>query len=53
MLRISARGEAGRSGNEYVQGTTSAEGLVYFHDQWFLYRGFAVSLIGVVTTPKN
>ncbi|MGO9339799.1 MAG: glycoside hydrolase family 130 protein [Terracidiphilus sp.] len=37
---------------QYVAGTTFAEGLVYFHDQWFLYYGCADSLVGVVTAPK-
>jgi predicted GH43/DUF377 family glycosyl hydrolase len=35
-----------RSG-QYVAGTTFAEGLVYFHDKWFLYYGCADSLVGV------
>jgi predicted GH43/DUF377 family glycosyl hydrolase/lysophospholipase L1-like esterase len=38
---------------QYVAGTTFAEGLVYFHDQWFLYYGCADSLVGVVTAPKT
>ncbi|MGA2538955.1 MAG: glycoside hydrolase family 130 protein [Terracidiphilus sp.] len=38
---------------QYVAGTTFAEGLVYFHDQWFLYYGCADSLVGVVTAPSN
>jgi predicted GH43/DUF377 family glycosyl hydrolase len=37
---------------QYVAGTTFAEGLVYFHDQWFLYYGCADSLVAVVTAPK-
>jgi beta-1,2-mannosidase len=37
---------------QYVAGTTFAEGLVYFHDQWFLYYGCADSLVGVATAPK-
>ena len=37
---------------QYVAGTTFAEGLVYFHDRWFLYYGCADSLVGVVTAPK-
>jgi predicted GH43/DUF377 family glycosyl hydrolase len=36
---------------QYVAGTTFAEGLVYFHDQWFLYYGCADSLVGVVIAP--
>lgn len=35
-----------RSG-QYVAGTTFVEGLVYFHDKWFLYYGCADSLVGV------
>ena len=38
---------------QYVAGTTFAEGLVYFHDRWFLYYGCADSLVGVVTAPKT
>jgi predicted GH43/DUF377 family glycosyl hydrolase len=37
---------------QYVAGTTFAEGLVYFHDRWFLYYGCADSLVGVVTTGR-
>ena len=37
---------------QYIAGTTFAEGLVYFHDRWFLYYGCADSLVGVVTAPK-
>ncbi len=36
---------------QYAAGTTFAEGLVYFHGQWFLYYGCADSLVGVVTAP--
>jgi beta-1,2-mannosidase len=32
---------------QYAAGTTFAEGLVYFHDQWFLYYGCADSLVAV------
>jgi len=38
---------------QYVAGTTFAEGLVYFHDRWFLYYGCADSLVAVVTAPKG
>ena len=38
---------------QYVAGTTFAEGLVYFHEQWFLYYGCADSLVSVVTAPKT
>jgi predicted GH43/DUF377 family glycosyl hydrolase len=34
---------------QYAAGTTFAEGLVYFHNQWFLYYGCADSLVAVVT----
>ena len=37
---------------QYVAGTTFAEGLVFYHDRWFLYYGCADSLVGVVTAPK-
>jgi beta-1,2-mannosidase len=35
-----------RSG-QYVAGTTFVQGLVYYHDKWFLYYGCADSLVGV------
>lgn len=35
-----------RSG-QYAAGTTFVEGLVYFHNKWFLYYGCADSLVGV------
>jgi len=38
---------------QYIAGTTFAEGLVYFHDQWLLYYGCADSLVGVVSAPKT
>jgi predicted GH43/DUF377 family glycosyl hydrolase len=38
---------------QYAAGTTFAEGLVYFHDQWFLYYGCADSLVGVVTSSAK
>jgi predicted GH43/DUF377 family glycosyl hydrolase len=38
---------------QYVAGTTFAEGLVFFHNQWFLYYGCADSLVAVVTAPKT
>ncbi len=34
-----------RSG-QYVEGTTFAQGLVYYHGKWFLYYGCADSLVG-------
>jgi beta-1,2-mannosidase len=37
---------------QYAEGTTFAEGLVYFHEQWFLYYGCADSLVGVATAAK-
>ncbi len=36
---------------QYAAGTTFAEGLVFFHDQWFLYYGCADSLVAVVMAP--
>lgn len=36
---------------QYVAGTTFAEGLVRFHNRWFLYYGCADSAVGVVSTP--
>lgn len=36
---------------QYAAGTTFAEGLVWFHDQWFLYYGCADSLVAVATAP--
>jgi predicted GH43/DUF377 family glycosyl hydrolase len=36
---------------QYAAGTTFAEGLVYFHKQWFLYYGCADSLVAVATAP--
>ncbi len=32
---------------QYAAGTTFAEGLVWFHDRWFLYYGCADSMVGV------
>jgi predicted GH43/DUF377 family glycosyl hydrolase len=38
---------------QYAAGTTFAEGLVFFHDKWFLYYGSADSRVGVaVYDPK-
>ena len=34
---------------QYAAGTTFAEGLVWFHKQWFLYYGCADSLVAVAT----
>ena len=39
-----------RSG-QYAAGTTFAEGLVFFHSQWFLYYGCADSFVSVATAP--
>ena len=36
---------------QYAAGTTFAEGLVLFHNQWLLVYGAADSLVGVVTAP--
>jgi beta-1,2-mannosidase len=38
---------------QYAAGTTFAEGLVYFHNQWFLYYGCADSLVAVVMAPNR
>lgn len=38
---------------QYSAGTTFAEGLVYFHDQWILYYGCADSLVAVATVPES
>lgn len=37
---------------QYVAGTTFAEGLVFFHEQWWLYYGCADSLVAVVSAPR-
>jgi beta-1,2-mannosidase len=34
---------------QYAAGTTFAEGLVYFHERWFLYYGCADSVVAVAT----
>jgi len=36
---------------QYAAGTTFAEGLVSFNNQWFLYYGCADSLVAVATAP--
>jgi predicted GH43/DUF377 family glycosyl hydrolase len=38
---------------QYAAGTTFAEGLVFFHDQWFLYYGCADSLVAVAIARSN
>jgi beta-1,2-mannosidase len=38
---------------QYAAGTTFAEGLVWFHDKWFLYYGCADSLVSVATAPAE
>jgi predicted GH43/DUF377 family glycosyl hydrolase/lysophospholipase L1-like esterase len=38
---------------QYAAGTTFAEGLVYFHNQWLLYYGCADSLVAVATAPAS
>src|SRR6202043_3505899 len=38
---------------QYAAGTTFAEGLVWFHNQWFLYYGCADLLVAVVTAPGS
>ncbi len=37
---------------QYERGTVFIEGLVHFHNQWFLYYGTADSAIGVATSKK-
>ena len=36
---------------QYAAGTTFAEGLVFFHNKWFLYYGCADSFVGVAVAP--
>jgi predicted GH43/DUF377 family glycosyl hydrolase len=36
---------------KYKYGTTFIEGLVLFHNQWFLYFGCADTLVGVASAP--
>jgi predicted GH43/DUF377 family glycosyl hydrolase len=38
---------------QYAAGTTFAEGLVWFRNQWFLYYGCADSMVGVAMTPTQ
>jgi predicted GH43/DUF377 family glycosyl hydrolase len=38
---------------QYAAGTTFAEGLVFFHDQWLLYYGCADSLVAVAIARSN
>jgi predicted GH43/DUF377 family glycosyl hydrolase/lysophospholipase L1-like esterase len=38
---------------QYAAGTTFAEGLVWFHGQWFLYYGCADSLVAVATASAG
>ncbi|HZI31722.1 MAG TPA: pesticidal protein Cry15Aa, partial [Candidatus Binatia bacterium] len=39
---------------QYAAGTTFIEGLVYFHNKWFLYYGCADSFVSVaVSEPKS
>jgi predicted GH43/DUF377 family glycosyl hydrolase len=38
---------------QYAAGTTFAEGLVFFHKQWFLYYGCADSLVAVASAPVH
>ncbi|HEX3438163.1 MAG TPA: glycoside hydrolase family 130 protein [Pseudacidobacterium sp.] len=37
---------------QYGAGTTFAEGLVFFHNQWLLYYGCADSLVSVAAAPS-
>jgi predicted GH43/DUF377 family glycosyl hydrolase len=48
-----SKGDPDLGPNAYAAGTTFAEGLVYFHGQWFLYYGCADSLVAVAMTPKK
>jgi predicted GH43/DUF377 family glycosyl hydrolase len=41
-----------RSG-QYAAGTTFAEGLVWFHNAWWLYYGCADSFVGVAVSPAE
>lgn len=38
---------------QYAAGTTFAEGLVFFHEQWFLYYGCADSLVAITIARSN
>lgn len=38
---------------QYAAGTTFAEGLVLFHERWFLYYGCADSFVAVTTAPAS
>jgi predicted GH43/DUF377 family glycosyl hydrolase len=38
---------------QYAAGTTFAEGLVWFRNQWFLYYGCADSMVGVAIARAN
>jgi beta-1,2-mannosidase len=38
---------------QYAAGTTFAEGLVFFHDKWFLYYGGADSRVGVAVCDPS
>ncbi|WP_263357173.1 glycoside hydrolase family 130 protein [Acidicapsa ligni] len=38
---------------QYAAGTTFAEGLVFFHDTWFLYYGCADSFVAVATASAG
>ncbi|MDE3103691.1 MAG: pesticidal protein Cry15Aa [Acidobacteriota bacterium] len=38
---------------QYAAGTTFAEGLVYFHNRWFLYYGCADSAVGVAVSAEQ
>jgi predicted GH43/DUF377 family glycosyl hydrolase len=38
---------------QYAAGSTFAEGLVFFHNQWLLYYGCADSLVAVVSGPPE
>jgi predicted GH43/DUF377 family glycosyl hydrolase len=40
-----------KTGGLYKDGTTFTEGLVLFHNQWFMYFGASDSFVGVATAP--
>jgi beta-1,2-mannosidase len=42
--------EAWEQSGQYAAGTTFTEGLVFFHEKWFLYYGCADSRVGVAAT---
>ncbi|MGQ8338268.1 glycoside hydrolase family 130 protein [Sunxiuqinia sp. A32] len=45
--------ESFEKSGQYPAGTVFVEGLVYFHDKWFLYYGCADSRVAVVVCDNN